>query len=341
MSLPKSRYLNHLNAFGSIVSESIKEHQSNPKSTFASFLHKKGGRTPLFQLQGLARIDAKISMHKELAESWLDQFKEIEDALGKYDYWITMIENNQKWKFPSQINTYFINNTYYYIGILEYLLTKYGWISKHGNNYTYLETALINFEKSTKKVKWYKSGKEKKKLVVFYRDELMNLNQKIESEEIDLNLLEEGIHEFRRKLRWIGIYSSALRGKVLIAAPVKGDVLSKFVTKKNTEISFNIIQSNPEEKAVIKFLPGGYYAMSELINKIGDIKDTGICSAEMLVVGKMFGLSPIKIQKLLGDDYLSQTSVVKSNKALIVNYVKKEKILLHMADYLDAQNHSS
>ena len=62
----------------------------------------------MFQLQGLARIDAKISMHKELAESWLDQFKEIEDALGKYDYWITMIENNQKWKFPSQINTYFI-----------------------------------------------------------------------------------------------------------------------------------------------------------------------------------------------------------------------------------------
>ena len=220
MSLPKSRYLYHLNAFGSIVSESIKEHQSNPKSTFASFLHKKGGRTPLFQLQGLARIDAKISVHKELAESWLDQFKEIEDALGKYDYWISMIENNQKWKFPSEINTYFINNTYYYIGILEYLLTKYGWISKHENNYTYVETALINFEKSTKKVKWYKSGKEKKKLLVFYRDELMNLNQKIESEEIDLNLLEEGIHEFRRKLRWIGIYSSALRGKEIGRAHV-------------------------------------------------------------------------------------------------------------------------
>jgi hypothetical protein len=96
-------------------------------------------------------------------------------------------------------------------------------------------------------------------------------------------------------------------------------------------------QSNPEEKEIIKFLPGGYYAMSELINKIGDIKDIGICSEEMLVVGKIFGLSPIKIQKLLGDDYLSLDSVVKSNKALIVNYVKKEKILLHMADYLDSQ----
>ena len=145
----------------------------------------------------------------------------------------------------------------------------------------------------------------------------------------------------RCKLRWIGIYSSALRGKVLIAAPVKGEALSKYVTKQNTEISFNIIQLNPDEKEMIKFLPGGYYAMSELINKIGDIKDIGICSEEMLAVGKMFGLSPIKIQKLLGDDYLSPTSVVKSNKALIVNYVKKEKILLHMADYLDAQTHSS
>lgn len=337
MSTPKSRYSYYLNAFGSMVSESIKQQQSNPNSTFASVLHKKGGRTPLFQLQGLARIDAKISLHKELAESWLEQFKQIEDALGKYDYWITMIEKNQKWKFPSEINTYFINHTYYYVGILEYLLIKYGWMSKHENKYTYLETALINFEKSTKKVKWYKSRKEKKKLLGFYRDELTKINQKIESKEIDLNVLEEGIHEFRRKLRWIGIYSSALRGKVLIATPVKGDELSKYVTKQNTEIPFNKIQSNPEEKEVIKFLPGGFYAMSELINKIGDIKDTGLCTEEMSAIGKMFGLSPNKIRKLLGDDYLSHATVVKSTKALVVSYVKKEKILLHMADYLNKQ----
>ena len=60
MSLPKSRYYYHLNTFGSIVSESIKEHQSNPKSTFVSFLNKNGGRTPLFQLHANSLLKFKL-----------------------------------------------------------------------------------------------------------------------------------------------------------------------------------------------------------------------------------------------------------------------------------------
>jgi hypothetical protein len=57
----------------------------------------------------------------------------------------------------------------------------------------------------------------------------------------------------------------------------------------------------------------------------------------MTVVGKMFGLSPEKIRKHLGSDFLPHSTVVKSTKALVVNYVQKDKILLHMANYFDKQ----
>ena len=39
---------------------------------------------------------------------------------------------------------------------------------------------------------------------------------KVKHNKFNYNNLEEGIHEFRRRLRWIGIYSSALNGKVII-----------------------------------------------------------------------------------------------------------------------------
>jgi len=337
MSIQKSRYEFHLKAFGSAVSESIKQYQSDAKNLPGQILYKKDGRTPLFQLQGLARIDSKISRHKELAEDWLVQFKQIEDAISKYDYWFSMIQNNLKWKFPLEINTYFNNQAFYCLGVLEHLLIKFGWMTKVINEYTYSEKPLVNFEKSTKKAEWFKSDKEKNKLLEFYRDEITKINHKIESNEIDLNKVEEGIHEFRRKLRWIGIYSSALRGKVAIAKPSVGDELSKYVTKENIGIKYNKMPVNPVEKDIIKFLPGGFYAMSELIKKIGDIKDLGLCSEEMTVVGKMFGLRPEKIRKHLGADFLPHSTDVKSAKALVVNYVQKDKILLHIANYFDKQ----
>ena len=59
---------------------------------------------------------------------------------------------------------------------------------------------------------WIKEEKETKKLTKFFRDEASSLHEKIVSGEIDLNHIEDGIHELRRKLRWLGIYSSALLG---------------------------------------------------------------------------------------------------------------------------------
>jgi len=337
VSIQKSRYEFHLKAFGSAVSESIIQYQSDAKNMPGQILYKKDGRTPLFQLQGLARIDSKISRHKNLAEDWLVQFKQIEDAMGKYDYWLSMVENNFKWKFPIEISSYFNNQAFYCLGVLEHLLIKYGWITKVINEYTYSEKPLAKFEKSAKKAEWYKFDKEKNKLLEFYRDEITKINQLIDSNEIDLNELEGGIHEFRRKLRWIGIYTSALRGKVVIAKPSVGDALSKYVTKENIEFKFNKIPVNPDEKDIIKFLPGGFYALSELIKKIGEIKDAGLFTEQMTVVGKMFGLSSEKIRKHLNADFLPQSKVVKTTKVLVANYVKKDKIFLHMADYFDKQ----
>ena len=80
MSLSKSRYEYQLNLFRTALMESISIHKSDQKKIPGITLYEKNARTPLFQLQGLARIDSKISRHKDLGAEWLDQFKKIEDG---------------------------------------------------------------------------------------------------------------------------------------------------------------------------------------------------------------------------------------------------------------------
>jgi len=54
--------------------------------------------------------------------------------------------------------------------------------------------------------------------------EIDSIHNKLVNNKLNLNDLENGIHEFRRKLRWVGIYSSALNGKVVIDGNTKDNV---------------------------------------------------------------------------------------------------------------------
>jgi len=77
--------------------------------------------------------------------------------------------------------------------------------------------------------------------------------------------------------------------------------------------------------------------MSDLIARIGDIKDPGLATEEMTQIGKMFGLSPATVKKHLGKDYMSHNSVIKQAKDIIHLYVVKENLFAHLADHFNKQ----
>jgi hypothetical protein len=335
--MAKHRYQHHLKNFHSIINSVLSELNHDSKVAAPHFFYEKDGRTPFFQLQGLARIDSKISKHKQVAEKWLNSFKELEDAFGKYDYWYVMTENNKNWKFPQEVQKYFESQASFHLGVLEAKLIQHGWIQKVGEKYIQSDDAVQRFKKLAKKADWYSSEKERDKLLKFYRDEASEINDKLISKEIDLNLVEEGIHEFRRKARWLGIYSSALLGKVSIGNPKSNDAMSEYVTKKNQEFKFNKLPLNEKEKNIVQFLPGGFYAMSELIKNIGDIKDPALSTEQMQKTGKLFGLSEAQIKKHLGKDYKPHHVAVPQAKKAISDMVIKKKLFHHIADYFDKQ----
>lgn len=337
METQEKRIIHFHDDFKNKLLTSYKKHKNNPESFLGHHLYLEGSRTPLFQLQGLFRIEKKIGKNKKRAEELLIQLKELEDAIGKYDYWYVMMEYNKRWRFPDKIQKYFESQAIYQLGVLEERLIKNEWLLSDHLGLKINDKGSKSFTKKVKKSNFYNSSKEKRKLLELFRDEALEIHNSVEKSKIDFNDLELGIHELRRDIRWIGIYSSALLGKIRIDKSKPGQALHKFVTRANSSKSFNKLPFNENQIDPIYFLPGAFYAMSELISKIGDIKDAGLCTEEMLRIGKMFGMTPAKIKKHLGKDYYSHHAVIKDAKKLIQHYVLNEKVLLHMSNHFNHQ----
>lgn len=334
----KHRYEFQLNKFANTLKSVEEAYRKNPLSHPAHLIYKADGRTPYFQLQGLARIDVGISRHDKVAEQWLDDFKIIEDAFGKYDFWIAAIEQNKKWKFDKKTDNFLRNQALIQLGVLEAKLVDSGWLLRTPAGFSFHKAPLLKFQKEVDNANWYAHKKEKKKLLKFFIKEAMEIQDKLKSGEIDLNMVEEGIHEFRRKLRWLSIYSSALNGKVAIGKLKRGAPLSHYVTAENKSSRFSHLPISEDEKELVEFLPGGFYAMSNLIKNIGDIKDPALYTEEMMRVVARQGLSLKEGKKALGATFMGHKDAVKQAKSVIERMVFKENLLYHIADYFDQQS---
>ena len=296
-------------------------------------LYLNDARTPLFQLQALARIELEIGKDKETAKNWLEEFKSLEDAFGKYDFWYTLLQKNHEWESPKEILTVIEQQTQRHLGLLESTIQHYGWLPRCEVE----RKPMDRFTKYFKKYKWIKEGKETKKLLNFFRDEAESLHVKISSGDIDLNLIEDGIHELRRKLRWLGIYSSSLLGKVQHSDENEKSSLDHYITEENKLFKFNILPKPSENIETIQFLKGGFYALSILIDGLGKIKDPGLITEEMVKITQLTGSSISKLKPKMGPEFASHSKVVKEAKILVKPILIKYEILLHIADHFDKQ----
>jgi hypothetical protein len=334
----KKRFLFYLERLNSVILKSIEIYNTNPINNPIEIIYKDNARTFLFQLEGLARIENKIGINKKICTSLLLEFKAIEDALGKYDYWYDLLEKNKNWNISIEIEEYLKKQLFIQAGLTEQLLIKYKWINKNNENkYEYNITGFLNKKKKINKIKIFNEKKELKLLLNLFISEIDSIHNKLIKNKFNLNDLENGIHEFRRKLRWVGIYSSALNGKVVIDSNTKTPVLKKYITNENKKNKFNILPVNKEIDYKLNFLPGGYYAMSELIAKIGVIKDKGLISEEIIKIGNWINVPKGKIKKRLSTEYKSLTEVRSEAKYLIDTYIIKENILIHIANHFKNQ----
>jgi hypothetical protein len=205
-------------------------------------------RAHVFMIQALLRLYEDCGKAKDV-EKRLKQVKELEDALGAVTYANDMQAAGAK-ADPKKATQ----------ALLDVLHD--GWLTgKRARQLTELFSSMDVLHDVDKDRAFVKTA-------------LAALAKKIEKADLDMNDLEEGIHELRRKLRWLPITMMALDG--LVVLDPSRDPLPELAALKQLPIATSRFGMLPKPEANGILLPQSLFLeLSRVIAALGDIKDRG------------------------------------------------------------------
>lgn len=253
----------HLAATEKLLTEA--KTQSNP----ANWLFENGFRTPLFMLQATARVYEKIYDSTDL-EKRKEQIKLVEDAIGAIDYYnayaIELAENPQ---IKPDIIIYLKNQKEIKIADLNTILQENGWLD--GKRIAKIKATMAH-------VDWLSEKEEFIKIKKFFAKAITKINEFMIKTTFDFDHVEDDIHELRRRLRWLSIYTQALNGvfEYAVASEKTEDYLQKYLTQETINSKFNVLPTTLRFNESIEINKNNFFALSWIIAELGKIKDEGL-----------------------------------------------------------------
>lgn len=231
--------------------------------------YQSPARQWLFYVQALCRVYKKVGSKKRF-KALGETVKELEDRLGAIDYWDAWVKLCEPEKsIPSVMLDTMLRHRGDEVAALQQLLERGGWLDADC-------PALGAIMEELEAEDWEKPGKDREKIAEFLCEELQEIEQKHAEGEFDFTELEDGVHEFRRQLRWISIYGHALHGLLQTDAEVKPEAFhEKYMTESVLKSPFNQLPPAPAKGKVLRVAAADFFALSWLISQIGKIKDQG------------------------------------------------------------------
>lgn len=260
-----ARFDYFLNQLQELLVKSSK--QKNP----ALWLYQNNARTPLFMLEGLAKLYSGIHNEKKF-EKIKAHFKLLEDALGQIDYYDAFAKefagNNN---IPAAITNYLQAQSREKIQSLNEILKEKEWLGD-GN------ARIEKIRKKLENADWQNEKEEIKSIHRFYITAINKILEFINQKDFHFTNLENEMHEFRRMIRWLSIYPQALRGCIQLSKPATAApaYLAKYLTKEITTSPFNIMSEAADQKYFLLFDQNRFYALSWMIAELGNLKDSGL-----------------------------------------------------------------
>lgn len=334
---PSRRHLVQLARFSDAVASAVGQHRADPRVAAGHFLYKADGRTPMFYLESLARIGRHIGPSRKLWESWLPRFKEIEDLIGAYDYWVDIGARSASWHAPAPLLAYFTERAQQALGAMEYALGRSGFWAVEGGAPTGAGSAVAVLRAALAELDWDKPKRERKAIAAFLRDEVREITDKLGDGTIDLENVELGIHELRRRLRWLPICGLALAGKVVLDETVDHGALAKYVTPESLANPFNQLPGHPDEAEPVRYHQSAFLAVSFLISEIGKLKDRALWTEELERSSRVVGVDPAWAQEGLAATRIMHPEVVAAVRTLAQQTLTEDRALEVLAEHLDAQ----
>ncbi len=313
------RFQKHLTAFQNVLNNVAVE--KNP----AYALHKQKARTPLFMLEALCRLYKKMHNKKKFSKLY-DRFKLLEDLLGAIDFYDTYVEfAKANKKIPTSISAYFKKKLAEKCEELNMVLKTKGW----------MDGDALRMKKIVGKLNeadWKDEVGDRKAAIAAYLDEMAGIKKDIAENKINFDNVEEDVHELRRELRWLSIYAQAFDGLFQLkqSKQIKTSQ-KKYLTKNILTSPFNKMPAVGDLKNVIQLNAPNFYALSWLIDALGNLKDSGLnilaVTEAVMVTEKVDHTKAIaKAMQLLGTKQQSlKTILVEAKK--ISSHFFNEKVL--------------
>lgn len=233
-------------------------------------LYQSGTRQVLFYFEALARIYRNIHNCKRFERLRLT-FKTLEDQLGQIDYFASFIkEFSTQENFPVVLLDNLKKHYSRELKIFNRILERQHWITDDSS-------MIKKIWKELEDADWEGPTNDRNAVGGIIIGEVDYLLASYENGILNFNSLENGVHEFRRELRWASIYAQALDGLIqLKRIDTPNPKLEIYISKEVIENPFNILPELKHDIEPLYIQAPNFYALSFLIEQGGKLKDEGL-----------------------------------------------------------------
>lgn len=290
------------------------------KKNPADALYHNKSRTVLFRLEALSRICRSIYGKKIFKESF-EAFKSMEDGLGAIEYYDDFCS---EFSLNKSLPKKFVNYYSFGIEVEKDKLNKK--ISE--NNYC-SDIFLKKINTTLSEVKWLSANDERNAFINFLIKQCRKIREALDSGELNFSDLEGGVHEVRRKIRWLSIYAAVVNGIIQLK---KNKVVipgfKNYLTPEIINLPFNKMPPAVKGIKSIYIQSDNFYALSWIINELGILKDEGL---RVHSVGDILKKSDIKdknaIKKTLLNNCRSINVLCETAEKIVDEFIYTNGVL--------------
>jgi hypothetical protein len=245
-------------------------HDAASNENPALWLYSNNARTPLFMLEGLAKLYSNLHNPKKFTKIGT-HFKLLEDLLGAIDYYDAFSKQfSADKKISAKTKKFLQTKTAEKAELLNNLLTEKSWIGENANR-------LAKIRQKLNEADWLNDDVEMKAIEKFYRASISKINTFANEYKDGFTELETQVHELRRKLRWLSIYPQALQGCIqLTEKPAEDKNLAKYLTPEIVNSPFNKMPNLGVNKVLLMLEKDYFLSLSWMIAELGKLKDEGL-----------------------------------------------------------------
>jgi hypothetical protein len=284
-------------------------------------LHRNGARALLFQLECLARLHRATIDEQDFLGPYIT-FKTLEDLLGAVDFADALVQRLGNANTDSEMLAYFVGRRAEACFQLNHHLAVAKWWAEKDQCPDALQDTLVTIEETD----WPGRRKEKRAIAEYFADYAKTMQTKLEAREFDFTQIESGLHEVRRKVRWLSILPAALDG--LFVRPDEApmdDPLSKYFTPAVLTSPFNHLPPKKDVPSPILLDSPAFLALSWFIAELGTYKDRAQTADALLLAAQELEDGPkaavARVRKILGEPPPSHKEIAAAVEPIVSTFV--------------------